>query len=197
ISFDIAALEIYLPLLIGATVVVAPTDITNSEFSLAVRIERYKITMMQATPITWRMLLADDWQGNKDLKILSGGEALKPQLAQQLLSKGREVRNLYGPTETTIWSSIYQIQEDKDRDIQTVPIGKAIANTQLYILDSQLRPVPPGAIGELYIGGAGLAIGYLNQPALTAKRFINSPFSVNSQQVKVTSIDFAAHAPLL
>ncbi|MEL6496506.1 MAG: amino acid adenylation domain-containing protein [Cyanobacteria bacterium J06623_7] len=180
ISFDIAALEIYLPLLVGATVVLAPADIINSELNLAARLERHQITMMQATPITWSMLLADNWQGNKQLKILSGGEALKPQLAQGLLTKGKSVWNLYGPTETTIWSSIYQVQADSDRHTTTVPIGKPIDNTQFYLLDSQLRLVPPGATGELYIGGAGLARGYLNQPDLTAEKFIPNPFAVNS-----------------
>ncbi|MEO1799633.1 MAG: amino acid adenylation domain-containing protein [Cyanobacteria bacterium J06629_2] len=185
ISFDIAALEIYLPLLAGATVVLAPTNIINSERSLATRIEQQQITMMQATPITWRMLLADNWQGNKQLKILSGGEALEPQLAQQLLTKGKEVWNLYGPTETTIWSSIYRVRDNGDRNSKTVSIGKPIANTQFYILDSQLRLVPPGAVGELYIGGAGLARGYLNQPDLTAERFIPNPFSLNIEHLSL------------
>ncbi|MEM8721055.1 MAG: amino acid adenylation domain-containing protein [Cyanobacteria bacterium P01_G01_bin.39] len=185
ISFDIAALELYLPLLAGATVIIAPSDIINSNQTLAERIEQHQITIMQATPITWRMLLADNWLGNKELKILSGGEALKPQLAQQLLTKGKEVWNLYGPTETTIWSSVYQLP--KDRDLDQVFLGKAIANTQFYVLDSQLRLVPPGAIGELHIAGAGLARGYLNQPDLTAEKFIPNPFSVNSQQLTINS----------
>lgn len=183
ISFDIAALELYLPLLVGATVVIAPADVINSDRNLAERIEYYKITMMQATPITWRMLLVDNWQGSKKLKILSGGEALESHLAKELLTKGKEVWNLYGPTETTIWSSIYQVKETEDQDIKAVSIGKTahltssrIFNTQLYILDSQLSLVPPGAIGELYIGGAGLARGYLNQADLTAERFVPNPF---------------------
>ncbi|MEM8828163.1 MAG: amino acid adenylation domain-containing protein [Cyanobacteria bacterium P01_G01_bin.19] len=170
ISFDIAALELYLPLLVGGTVVIAPRDIINSDRSLIERIERDRITMMQATPITWKMLLADNWQGKQDLKILCGGEALEPQLARQLVDKGQEVWNMYGPTETTIWSSIYQLPQDGN--IEKVYLGKPIANTQFYILDPQLNLVPQGIAGELYIGGAGLARGYLHRGDLTAERFI-------------------------
>ena len=187
ISFDIAALELYLPLIVGAKVVIAPTDITSSDRDLATRIEDYQITMMQATPITWRMLLADNWQGNQQLKILSGGEALEPKLAQQLITKGKEVWNLYGPTETTIWSSLSQLKADENQDIQKVFLGNAIANTQLYVLDSQLRLVPPGVIGELYIAGSGLARGYRDRPDLTAEKFIPNPFSVISSDSSAPS----------
>jgi acyl-CoA synthetase (AMP-forming)/AMP-acid ligase II/acyl carrier protein len=128
---------------------------------------------MQATPVTWRLLLEAGWQGNQHLKILCGGEALPLELAQQLLPKGAALWNLYGPTETTIWSSVCKIEPDD----KVVTIGRPIANTQLYILDAQLRLVPIGIPGELYIGGDGLARGYLNRPELTTERFIPHPFS--------------------
>ena len=185
ISFDIAALELYLPLLAGGTVAIAPAAVAIDSKELASRIEKYNITIMQATPATWRMLVANHWAGNQQLKILSGGEALEPQLAEKLITKGKEVWNLYGPTETTIWSSAYQLKGDRLKDSKITPLGKAIANTQLYVLDSQLRLVPPGVIGELYIGGAGLARGYLNRPDLTSERFIPNPFSVISEQLTV------------
>lgn len=180
ISFDIAALELYLPLLVGGTVEIASAAVAIDSQELATRIEQDNITIMQATPATWRMLVANNWSGNQQLKILSGGEALEPQLAKQLITKGKEVWNLYGPTETTIWSSIYQLEPDRLQDFKTIPLGKAIANTQLYVLDSQLRLALPGVVGELYIGGAGLARGYLNRPDLTAEKFIPNPFAVNS-----------------
>ena len=176
ISFDIAALELYLPLLVGGTVVIAPASVAIDSQELASRIEKYNVTIMQATPATWRLLVAGDWKGNNQIKILSGGEALEPQLAEQLITKGKEVWNLYGPTETTIWSSVYQLKRDRIKDFKTIPLGKAIANTQLYVLDSQLRLAPPGVIGELYIGGAGLARGYWHRSDLTAERFIPNPF---------------------
>src|SRR5438270_4863844 len=128
---------------------------------------------MQATPVTWRMLLAAQWQGNQHLKILCGGEALTSELAQQLLPKGASLCNLYGPTETTIWSTARKIEpEDK-----VITVGRPIANTQVYLLDAQLQPVPVGIPGELYIGGDGLARGYLHRPELTAERFIPHPWS--------------------
>ncbi|MEL6441192.1 MAG: amino acid adenylation domain-containing protein [Cyanobacteria bacterium J06621_8] len=185
VSFDIAALELYLPLLVGATVVIASKDLR--ERTLAERIEQEQITLMQATPITWKMLLADNWTGNQNLKILCGGEALDPKLAQQLVAKGKEVWNMYGPTETTIWSAAYQLPQEQN--IDQVYLGKAIANTQLYILDSQLNLVPPGIPGELYIGGEGLAQGYFNQPDLTGKSFIPNPFlSVETEENSIFSL---------
>ena len=183
IAFDIAALEIYLPLITGATIVLGDREITLNADRLSQKIAEHDITIMQATPITWQLLVANNWQGNKQLKILSGGEALAPQLASQLITKGKQVWNLYGPTETTIWSSVYQLPQDKDLD--RVFLTEAIANTQLYVLDSQLRLVPPGAIGELYIGGAGLARGYFNQSDLTAEKFIPNPFSLNISSLNI------------
>ncbi|GFE67460.1 non-ribosomal peptide synthetase [Chroococcus sp. FPU101] len=164
LSFDIAALELYLPLIVGAKVVLVSREVASDGYQLLDKMN--EITIMQATPATWRLLLSVGWSGNKQLKILCGGEALDTQLAQQLLERSQEVWNLYGPTETTIWSSMYRLNSS------SVLIGRPIANTQFYVLDTHLQPVPLGVSGELYIGGAGLARGYCNRPDLTAERFI-------------------------
>jgi amino acid adenylation domain-containing protein len=173
LSFDIAALELFLPLLVGARVIVASQDSAADGAALAEALTRARVTVMQATPITWRLLLAAGWQGKPDLKILCGGEALPLDLAQQLLPRVASLWNMYGPTETTIWSTLCKIEAEE----RTVTIGRPIANTQIYLLDPQLQPVPVGVPGELYIGGDGMARGYLNRPELTAERFILHPFS--------------------
>ncbi|HEY4034598.1 MAG TPA: amino acid adenylation domain-containing protein [Ktedonobacteraceae bacterium] len=173
LSFDIAALELFLPLVVGARVVIASTDVVADGAALMETLTHTRTTVMQATPVTWRLLLAAGWQGNQHLKILCGGEALPQQLAQQLLPRAASLWNLYGPTETTIWSSACQIEAGD----KVVTIGHPIANTQLYILDGQLQLVPIGIPGQLYIGGDGLARGYLNRPELTAESFISHPFS--------------------
>ncbi|MEO7020419.1 MAG: amino acid adenylation domain-containing protein [Ktedonobacteraceae bacterium] len=173
LSFDIAGLELFLPLCVGARLVLASREIVANGAALAEMLVRTHTTVMQATPVTWRILLAAGWQGNPCLKILCGGEALPLDLARQLLPKCASLWNMYGPTETTIWSSLAQITSD----CETISIGRPIANTQMYVLDPELQLVPIGVPGELYIGGAGLARGYLNQPELTATRFIRHPFS--------------------
>jgi acyl-CoA synthetase (AMP-forming)/AMP-acid ligase II len=124
--------------------------------------------------VTWRLLLEFGWEGMPELKILCGGEALPRELADRLLTKGAEVWNLYGPTETTIWSTIHRVDARRG----SVPIGKPIGNTQVYVLDSHFHLVPKGVPGELYIGGDGLAKGYLRRPELTAERFVPHPFRV-------------------
>lgn len=172
VSFDIAGLEIYLPLTCGARVVIPTTDAVTDGAALAGLIQKTRPNLMQATPATWRMLLESGWTGLPGLKILCGGEALPRKLANQLHTAGDEVWNLYGPTETTIWSTIHKV----DRRENAVPIGRPIANTTCYLLDAARQPVPAGAPGELYIGGDGLARGYLNRAALTAERFVSSPF---------------------
>ncbi|WP_414575248.1 amino acid adenylation domain-containing protein [Anabaena sp. CCY 9402-a] len=167
IAFDIAALELFLPLIVGARVILTPQTALVDPSQIAAIIEQQQITVMQATPATWRLLIAHGWEGKADLKILCGGEALDKSLAQQLLSSAQEVWNLYGPTETTIWSAAQKLIPD-----EPVTIGHPIANTQFYILDQHLQPVPIGVPGELYIGGAGVARGYLNRPELTAEKFL-------------------------
>jgi hypothetical protein len=131
---------------------------------------------MQATPATWRLLLAARWAGSPQLTVLCGGEALPRELAQQLLARAKAVWNLYGPTETTIWSALEHVEAGEG----PVPIGRAIANTQLYVLDRHLHPVPIGVPGELYIGGAGIARGYVNRPDLTAEQFVADPFNATA-----------------
>ena len=153
--------------------VVASQEIVADGVALIDVLTRKRITVMQATPVTWRILLAANWQGNHALKIICGGEALPPDLAQKLLPRAASLWNIYGPTETTIWSSTCKIEPGE----KTITIGRPIANTQMYLLDARLHPVPVGVPGELYIGGDGLARGYLNRPELTAERFIPNPFS--------------------
>ena len=173
LSFDIAALELFLPLMVGARLVITSRDIVANGTALAETLRSTHASVMQATPITWRMLSAEGWQGSSQLKALCGGEALPPELARQLLPKVASLWNMYGPTETTIWSTTCKIEADHE----VITIGRPIANTQLYLLDKQLQPTPVGVPGELYIGGDGLARGYLNRPALTSERFIPHPFS--------------------
>ena len=173
LSFDIAALELFLPITTGSRVVVASREVASNGEKLLETLTNSGATVMQATPASWKMLLAAGWQGNNQLKILCGGEALPRQLANQLLLRGAAVWNLYGPTETTIWSTLYQV-DCKD---ESVSIGRPIANTQIFILDRYLMPVPIGVFGELHIGGAGLSRGYLNRPELTAEKFIPNPFA--------------------
>ncbi|HET9576195.1 MAG TPA: amino acid adenylation domain-containing protein [Usitatibacter sp.] len=173
LSFDIAALELYVPLATGATVVLASREDAGDGLALARLLERSSATVMQATPATWRLLLAAGWKGMPALKALCGGEAMSRELADQLLARCGEVWNLYGPTETTVWSSIHRVQPGQGH----VPIGRPIANTQMYVLDERYEPVPPGAVGELCIGGAGVSRGYWRRDELTAQRFVDNPFA--------------------
>ncbi len=128
---------------------------------------------MQATPATWRLLLEAGWTGSPGLRVLCGGEALSRELATALRARCAAVWNLYGPTETTIYSTAHPVGPDEG----PIPIGKPIANTEVYVLDRRLQPVPVGVPGELHIGGAGLARGYLDRPDLTAERFVPDSFS--------------------
>jgi amino acid adenylation domain-containing protein len=173
LSFDIAVAEVFLPLSVGARLVVVSRDVASDGHQLLDQMNQVKATYLQATPATWRLLLAAGWQGSPDMKIVSTGEALPKELANQLLDKGASLWNLYGPTETTIWSTGYQLKSSED----AITIGFPLLNTQTYILDANLQPVPIGISGELHIGGAGLARGYLNRPELTNEKFIPNPFN--------------------
>lgn len=189
LSFDIAGLELFLPLIAGAKVVIAPREVAADGERLAVLLEKSGATIMQATPVTWRMLLEGGWQGNKKLTILCGGEAFPADLAGPLLERSARVWNMYGPTETTIWSTVYRMCL-KDGPVL---IGRPIANTRIYILDDTMMPVPIGATGELYVGGAGVAWGYLNRPELTEERFISCSFTNNTQERLYRTGDIARY----
>jgi len=173
LSFDIAGLELWLPLVTGARIVLLSRDESSDGFQILKYINDEKATILQAVPATWRMLLETQWAGSPQLKMLCGGESLPRDLANRLLAKGGELWNMYGPTETTIWSTVSRIQNDN----APISIGQPVANTQLHILDANLQPVPTGVSGELHIGGLGLARGYHNRPELTAEKFIKDPFS--------------------
>ena len=168
LSFDIAALELLLPLVSGAQVAVASREAAADPVKLMTLFADSAATIVQATPTTWRMLLEAGWRHAKGLRILCGGEAFPPELAGPLLSTGGSVWNVYGPTETTIWSTLHRVQKGDN----PIPIGRPIANTRTYVLDGNGEPVPIGVPGELYIGGAGVAKGYLDRPELTAERFV-------------------------
>ncbi|PYK62978.1 MAG: non-ribosomal peptide synthetase, partial [Verrucomicrobia bacterium] len=170
LSFDIAALELFLPLSVGARVALATREEAADGAQLAAKIADTCATVMQATPATWRLLIDSGWPGNKSLTVFCGGEALSRELANRLLERCAELWNLYGPTETTIW-------------------------TQFYILDRYLQPVPVGVPGELFIGGDGLARGYLNRPELTAEKFIRHPFSDAPNARAYRTGDLARRSP--
>jgi amino acid adenylation domain-containing protein len=179
VAFDIAALEIYLPLIAGAQLVLASTEAAGDPTQLMRLLDTFDITVMQGTPATWEILLNAGWAGRPTLKALCGGEALSGSLSARLLARVACLWNLYGPTETTIWSCLCRLEPDARREA-IEPIGRPIANTQIYILDEHRELVPIGVIGELYIGGAGVARGYLNRQELTSERFIPDPFREGS-----------------
>lgn len=172
LSFDIAVLELLLPLYVGAEIVLATRDETLDGVALRRLVEANHATVMQATPSTWRMLVEAGWPGNPSFKALVGGEGLPPDLARQLLSRTGELWNMYGPTETTVWSTCWKVSEPE----RGVSIGRPISNTQIHILDEKARRCPIGAPGEIYIGGDGVTLGYLNRAELTAERFVPDPF---------------------
>src|SRR6185369_6019921 len=172
LSFDIAALELFLPLIVGARLVVVDRQAAADARQLTRTLEEERVTVMQATPSTWRMPVESGWRGGAGFKSFCGGEALAGDLADTLLHGGTELWNLYGPTETTIWSTCERIASGSP-----VTIGRGVANTQVYVLDEKLEPVAPRIAGELYIGGTGVARGYLGQAALTADRVVPDAWS--------------------
>lgn len=175
LSFDIAGLELYLPLIVGGRVELVSRQVASDGRLLKQRVDDVRPTIMQATPATWRMLLDAGWGEAKQMTALCGGEALPRDLADLLLLRVGVLWNMYGPTETTIWSTLSKVEPGPS----DITIGRPIANTQVYILDGAGQPVPTGVPGELYIGGEGLARGYRHRPELTAERFIPNPFSAD------------------
>ncbi|MEZ7003784.1 amino acid adenylation domain-containing protein [Streptomyces sp. AD55] len=170
-GFDIAMVELFVPLLARAVLVIADRATVRDARALALAVKDSGATMMQATPSHWQSLLEADPDALAGLRVLTGGEPLPEPLAGDLLRTVRSVLNLYGPTETTIWSTTAPVTT-----ATAPPIGRPLANTRAYVLDTMLRPVPAGVTGELYLAGSGLAHGYLNRPGLTAGRFVADPF---------------------
>ncbi len=185
LSFDIAGLELWLPLIVGARIEIASREATLDGYLLGKLLNKCGATVMQATPSTWRLLIAAGWQGSSKFKILVGGEALPADLAQELVKRSGSAWNMYGPTETTIWSTCWRIPVDSTHPIV---IGKPIANTQIFVLDNHMQPVPIGVIGNLYIGGQGLAIGYLNRPELTAQQFVPAPAALSQHDFQSNAL---------
>ena len=190
LSFDIAGLELFLPLAVGARVVIASRESAADGRKLLELLHGSRATVMQATPATWQMLLDAGWQRNGHLKILCGGEALNRELAAKILERCDELWNMYGPTETTIWSAVCQVEPGKP-----ILVGTPIANTQIHILDPRLELAPIGVPGELHIGGDGLARGYLNRAELTAEKFIKDPFSGKPDARLYKTGDLARYLP--
>ncbi|PFN48379.1 non-ribosomal peptide synthetase [Bacillus thuringiensis] len=179
-AFDISALEIYLPLISGASLTIAQKEDIQEPSALTTLLQEERVTIMQATPTLWQALVTDYPEKLQGLNILVGGEALPAHLANKLKELGCSITNLYGPTETTIWSTFMNIDES-EKGIP--PIGKPISNTEVYVLDAGLQPVPSGVIGELYIAGEGLASGYLGKPELTAERFVANPYGESGKRM--------------
>lgn len=171
ICFDISALEMYLPLANGASIVMTTNKAKADVYGIVKTIQDYDVTIAQGTPSMWEMLLVAGFKGKKNLKILCGGETWSEKLADKLLDCCDSLWNMYGPTETTIWSMLYKIEKNTP-----ITLGKVIDNTSIYLVDDEMQLVKKEGIGELYIGGAGVSIGYLGKPELTAERFIQNPF---------------------
>ena len=191
LSFDIAGLEIYLPLTQGACVEIVSREVSTDGRQLLEKLRGSGATVMQATPATWRILLEAGWTGDPRLKILIGGEAVPQKLANQLLQRSASVWNVYGPTETTIWSTLSKLEAEQS----TVSIGRPIGNTEIFILDKMLQPVPIGVAGELHIGGDGLARGYLKRPELTAEKFIVHPLNPDPKARLYKTGDLVRYLP--
>jgi amino acid adenylation domain-containing protein len=170
-SFDIAGLEMWLPLTTGACVVIADENDVTDGAALAALLDRHDVRLLQATPTTWRLLLEDGWNGKANLRAMCGGEAMPLDLPSALLPRVEALWNVYGPTETTIWSAVHKVR-DSDLDAPRIPVGKPIANTRVYVLEDSGALAPIGAPGELLIAGDGVARGYRHLPALNAEKFV-------------------------
>jgi amino acid adenylation domain-containing protein/non-ribosomal peptide synthase protein (TIGR01720 family) len=192
IAFDIAGLELYLPLLTGARLALASREAAADGAGLLAEMDRAGASVMQATPATWRMLLEAGWRGAPLRRALCGGEGFPQDLAARMADTGVEVFNLYGPTETTVWSSVHPLVDGVGEEAY-LPIGRPVANTRLYVVDRRCQPVPQGVPGELLIGGDGLARGYLGRPGLTAEKFTPDPFGAEPGSRLYHTGDLARH----
>ena len=179
LSFDIHVLELYTPLIVGGKVIIASRETAFDGGQLAEVLADAGVTIMQATPSTWRLMITAGWKGSKHLRALCGGEAFPRDVVGGLIDRVGSLWNMYGPTETTVWSTCHQIKDAEG----PILIGRPIANTHIYILDADLQPVPVGVPGELYIGGDGVTLGYLNRPDLNHDTFITDPFQGKSETV--------------
>jgi amino acid adenylation domain-containing protein len=180
LSFDIAALELYLPLMVGARVVIATEAEQADPTAFSRLLRKHAVTMMQTTPTRLRLLLGSDRANEvRGMKLLVGGEAMPRDLAETILPVCSELWNMYGPTETTVWSTLQLVAHHSG----PVPLGKPIADTTLHVLDDARQPVADGAMGEIWIGGAGVADGYLHDPEKTAERFIADPFAADGSHM--------------
>ena len=186
LAFDIAGVEMWLPLVVGARIVIAPRPATVDGRQLAAMLDAYAITFMQSTPATWRLLLAGGWRGTPGLRMISCGEALLPELAADLLARGEALWNMYGPTETTVYAALQRVMPGAP-----IGLGSPMANTQLYVAEPSGEPAPFGVAGELLIGGDGVAAGYLKRPELSAERFISDVFRPRSGMRLYRSGDLA------
>lgn len=194
-TFDVAEMELYLPLFNGAKLVMATQETASNPDLLKERITGSGATLFLATPVTFKMLVMRGWEGKPDLRVLSGGEGLPKELAAEMLSRCKKVFNGYAPTETTIYSLIHEVgRQDVDGD-GYVLLGRPIDNTVLYVLNSKGIPVPAGIPGELYIGGEGVSAGYLNLPELTAARFITDPTGKNPGMLFYRTGDLVNYTP--
>ncbi|HEY6324517.1 MAG TPA: non-ribosomal peptide synthetase, partial [Thermoanaerobaculia bacterium] len=194
LSFDISGLELFLPLAVGARVQLVPPQAALDGRQLLARLETEQPTVVQTTPAGWRLLVDAGWQGQTELAALCGGEALPEKLAGELTRSCPRAWNLYGPTETTIWSAAARLSRSAG-PAAPVTLGRPLDNTRIHLLDRRLEPVPVGVAGELFIGGAGLARGYLGRPDLTAERFVPSPFAVTPGARLFRTGDAAALLP--
>ncbi|MEO6195391.1 MAG: amino acid adenylation domain-containing protein [Thermoanaerobaculia bacterium] len=190
LSFDIHVTELLLPLAVGARIELIDRETATDPERLGAVVESAEVTMMQATPATWTLLLEAGWSGRRGLKVLAGGEALPASLAGRLLEKVGSLWNVYGPTETTVWSALHPVTAEEGR----IPIGRPLANTTIHLLDAGGGPAPVGVGGELCIGGEGLARGYHDRPDLTAERFIPDPFGSPGSRIYRTG-DLARRRP--
>ncbi|TCP59190.1 amino acid adenylation domain-containing protein [Tumebacillus sp. BK434] len=172
-AFDMSVLELYLPLTLGARLILGERGLAGDGAGLRRLLEEQQVTMLQATPVTWHLLLDAGWGGTPEMRVVTGGEALPAPLAQRLLATDAQIWNAYGPTECTVWATLQRVEAAERAHV----IGKALPGTAVYVLDHELQPVSPGESGELFIGGGQVARGYHGAPDLTVERFLPDRFS--------------------